>query len=390
MQPLHHERQKRHLTPRICSLILCALVLLVGCTDQQPIKIGFIGGLTGRFADLGQPGRNGAILAIEEQNARGGIDRQRIQLIVKDHQQDIEQARAQVTNLIDQGVAAIIGPLTSSMAEATVPLANERQVVMISPCATTEALTGIDDYFFRVVASTGQYAEHHAYHLHDNLNLKKFTVIYDLSNKSFAESYYHDFRTSIERLGGEIVQTETFQSGPSQSFFELASKAVSNETDGILIIASAMDTALLSQQLKKIRQDIKIATSEWSATEKLIELGGVAVEGVLFHQFFNRDSTYPAYLKFRQAYVERFGEEPGFASVASYDAAMIAIEALKQRNGRTVKETLISISKFTGSQGDVIIDKFGDTSRPAFLSTIRDGRFVILEPVDKHRESSID
>jgi branched-chain amino acid transport system substrate-binding protein len=47
---------------------------MIACTPPEPLRIGFLGGLSGRVADLGIGGRNGAILAVEMRNRQGGIN----------------------------------------------------------------------------------------------------------------------------------------------------------------------------------------------------------------------------------------------------------------------------------------------------------------------------
>ena len=66
--------------------------------------------------------------------------------------------------------------------------------------------------------------------------------------------------------------------------------------DGVSIIATSMDTAMLCQQIRKLDKNSLIIASEWAATERLIELGGKAVEGVVMVQPFDRTSTAPRYL----------------------------------------------------------------------------------------------
>lgn len=66
---------------------------LCTCTDPTPLKIGFIAGLTGRFADLGTSGRNGAMLAVELQNAQGGIRGRPVTLLIRDDEHDPLHAR---------------------------------------------------------------------------------------------------------------------------------------------------------------------------------------------------------------------------------------------------------------------------------------------------------
>ena len=66
--------------------LACALGV-TACTPPEPVRIGFIGGLSGRVADLGIDGRNGAVLAVELRNKAGGIKGRKVELLVEDDQQ---------------------------------------------------------------------------------------------------------------------------------------------------------------------------------------------------------------------------------------------------------------------------------------------------------------
>jgi branched-chain amino acid transport system substrate-binding protein len=61
--------------------------MLFGCAPPEPLKIGYLGGLSGRVADLGEAGRSGALLAVEEINGLGGVNGRKVELIVQDAQQ---------------------------------------------------------------------------------------------------------------------------------------------------------------------------------------------------------------------------------------------------------------------------------------------------------------
>ena len=113
---------------------------------------------------------------------------------------------------------------------------------------------------------------------------------------------------------------------------------------------------------------------------KLLEFGGSSVEGVLVSQFFDRESTDPAYVQFREEYMQRFGNEPGFASVNSFDAVNTVLNAMKKENTeKLTKETLNKALNFVGVQGAVEIDRYGDANRKTFLSVVRNGRFEVVK-----------
>ena len=355
-------------------------IFITSCAPDKPILLGFVGGLSGRVADLGISGRNGAILAVENINSSGGVGGRQVKLMVMDDKQTAEIADKAVNELIDQGVVAIIGPMTSSMAMHLVPIINEKEFVMMSPTVTTTYLSDKDDYFFRVSNTTKSYATVMAQYLYNSLAIKKVAVAYDLGNKAYTESWLEDFRKEFERLSGSIFTTVKFHSGPDTHLYDVVKQAMLPEVEALVISASAMDTAMLNQQVRKMGKDITIAASEWAATEKLLELGGAAVEGTIVSQFFNRNSTDQVYVKFREDYKKRFGIEPGFASVNAYDAVNIVLDAIKkQKDGKLSKKTLQSVTEYDGVQGVVKINRYGDADRKTFISVVKNNEFVVVD-----------
>jgi len=351
--------------------------ILVGCSPQEPLRIGFIGGVSGRVADLGIGGRNGAALAIEMRNKSGGIKGRKIELIVEDDKQDPEVARQAVARLIDRKVEAIIGPMTSVIGIACLPLVNAAKITMVSPTVTTAKLSGLDDYFLRVIAPTTEYARKSAdYHL-KHQGLRRIAAAYDLRNQGYSESWLADYRSALVAYGGEIVSTETFFSGDDIDFVRMAERLLKEKPDAVLVIANSVDAAMLAQQLHKRDASIQITAAEWAATERLTELGGKAVEGMAIAQFIDRDSTQPTYLAFRNAYIEQFGLEPGFAGITGFDAANVVLDALRdKRYEQTLKQAILDRRVFPGAQSEIRFDTTGDAMRETFMTVIRNGTFV--------------
>jgi branched-chain amino acid transport system substrate-binding protein len=365
---------------RLRSLFLATVSLvIIGCAPSEPVRIGFIGSLSGRAADLSIGGRNGVMLAVEQKNKAGGIHGRQIELVVEDNQMDPKSSQA-FERLQQRKVLGIIGPMTSTMGLATVPLANAAKLPVISPTVTTNQLTGIDDYFFRVIGPTRAYAKNLvAYHL-DKAKLNRIAVAIDAGNLAYVESWLGDYREAMIAAGGEIVSVSRFKSSENTSFTEIASELLGKAPNGILILGNSVDTANLAQQIRKLDPAIPISASEWAATERLIELGGQAVDGMTLSQFFDRTSTAPEYVTFRQAFLERFSQEPGFAGVTGFDAANLLIDALeRQTTGQELKAAILAKQEYRGVQGAVLLDSFGDSARQTFVTVIRNGKFEVVK-----------
>lgn len=376
----------RYLTVRIPLLGITAGLLLLlavfGCEKKtDPIQIGYVGGLTGRVAGLGIAGRDGVLLAVEEANRVGGIHGRKIIVSVKDDQQNADVARKVIEELIDEKVVAIIGHMTSSMTSISLPIINAAKMVMISPTSKSHYFTGKDDYFFRVTPSISFNAQKIAALAYQDMGLKKFAVVYDLNNRAFTESWLSEFRTSYEQMGGEIVVAREFSSGASDlSFLDLAQGLTKQKADAILVLASALDTAMIAQQLHKVNSRAQIFTSEWSFTSDLLNYGGRAVEGMISYHSFNAENRNPQYLDYKKNFVKRFGYDPSFASVLSYDATRLLLYALEQNpDPGQLKQTLLGLGAFPGLQSEIRLDQFGDVSRELFETIIVNGQFKVID-----------
>ena len=361
-------------------LIACILALMLSCQKSEPVRLGFVAGLTGRVADLGVAGRNGVQLAVEQQNAAGGINGLPVELIVKDDEQNPETARRVVAELIDQKVEVIVGPMTSSMAMAVMPQINASKSILLSPTVTTTDLGGKDDNFLRVIALTTDYASKSARYQFEKRGVRTVSIIYDSGNKSYTESWLNAFLETFSRLGGKVLLTKSFQSGKDTVFMPIVQELLAAQADSVLIVSNAVDSALICQQLRKLSPTQRITMAEWASTERFTELAGSAAEGVVVSQFLDRNDTTPRYRDFVAAYRARFNQEPGFAGVAGYDAARVAFKAYDLRKeGESIKSAMINRKDFQGVQQPLSIDRFGDADRKTFVTEIRGNKYVTVE-----------
>ena len=362
------------------ALIISGLITLSACQKQEPIRIGFVGGLTGKVADLGVAGRNGAQLAVEQRNTAGGINGRQVELVVKDDEQNPEAATRVVGELIGQNIELIIGPMTSSVAMAVMPQINASQSILLSPTVTTTDLVGKDDNFLRVMSVTTVYAAKSARYQYEKLGTRSIAVIYDTNNKSYTESWLNGFRAEFEKLGGTVVRATGFQSGKDTLFQPLVTELLAAKADAVLIISNAVDSAMICQQLRTRVPDQRIIMSEWASTERFMELAGTAAEGVVVSQFLNRDDTSKRYQDFLKEYRARFKQEPGFAGVAGYDAALAALDAYSTRKkGESLKSVITTRKNFQGVQQPLNIDRFGDADRKTFVTVIRGNQYHTVE-----------
>ena len=368
-------------------MLLISVTLMAGVSgcekEKPPLKVGFVGSLTGRYSDLGVAGRNGATLAVEHINEAGGIQGRLVELIVKDDKNDPDVAVQVDKELINEGVAAIIGHMTSAMSKAAVPLINEKKIVMVSPTTTTNDLTGLDDYFFRTgIPDLIQYQQLIRYAFHEQ-KVRKLAIVYDLTNRAFSEGWYQYAKAEFERLGGIISAPVTFTSGKSIAYADIVEELLRSNPEGVLMITSAIDTAILCQELQKAGSNLPMSSSGWAGTAELIQYGGTVVEGIVFLRTFDEQSEHKKYLEFKQQFAERFNIEPNFASAGAYNSAQLLLNALAQTDDPgSLKKAMLAQPLLHALQGDISMDQYGDPHRDVFIFTVRNGEFTHLKNLE--------
>lgn len=363
------------------TLALAAVLMLgAGCAAKQPLRIGFLGGISGRMSDLGIGGRNGAQLAIDDINAAGGVLGRTLELVTRDDEQNIETAPQRLGELYDSGVAFVVGPMTSSVAAAVLSLANERAIPLISPLAGANSLGGRADAFFRVVSDSARSAQQQAAALLGR-GVRRLVTVADTKNKVFTQNWTTAAAERFSAGGGTLALALEVEAAPGLSFAALAQRIVDARPDLVVIAFSATDSVVLVQQLRRLAPTVLIALSVWAGTEELPQLGGRSLDGVVVSQFFDRFNTTPRYLAFVERFQKRFGIAPGYQVTNAYDAMQLGVLALRAAGtdaAGPLMAALGAIREQDGLQRKLTFDEFGDCLALTYLTEIRDGRYVAM------------
>jgi len=118
--------------------------------NTEPIKIGLLTSLTATFAPWGVSVRDGMRLAVEEINAAGGVDGRLLELIERDDQSNPEEGASGLERLIEDGVVAAGGIISSDVGLSTARIAEELEVPLFLVKAGSDAILTTDSrYTFR-------------------------------------------------------------------------------------------------------------------------------------------------------------------------------------------------------------------------------------------------
>src|SRR5215813_10322958 len=152
-------------------------------TDRSTIKIGYFGDLTGPTFNFGRSAINGVLLAADEINQAGGINKRRIDVVIEDDKGSPEEAARLTAKLIDRDkVVAIIAGGTSGNSLAAAPKAQSSQVPLISPSSTDPAVTQTGNYIFRACFVDTFQGEVMASFASNTLKVKKAAILFDFNS----------------------------------------------------------------------------------------------------------------------------------------------------------------------------------------------------------------
>ncbi len=348
---------------------------------QPPIKLGFVGSISGMTSDMDVHARDGVLYAVEQVNESGGILGRKVELIIKDDKGNKKIAQKVDVELIEQGVVALIGHTTSSMTMAGKSIADRYKKVLISPTAASYQLYGKKDYVVCVNSSLREETVRLAKVVGNKLGIKKVACFYDVGNPNYSECYLKWFTHFYEKFGGKVVRTVAFNSKNMSAFWDMVSHINVGDEKGILIIAAPLHSAILTQKLRKIRKALDIFGVSWSLTSTFLKEGGKAIEGVWFCSDFDPQCKKVSYLNFCKDYRQHYAQEPDLISMLGFETVLVLKHALEKNNGSSRNLLKFIPGKYNGVQGRFVINENGDTFRDWFLLRVKNGKFTTLMKV---------
>lgn len=359
---------------------LSACLALAACDWGGPVRIGFCGPLTGRWSDLGVQGRNGATLAVEDLNARGGIAGRRVELVVADKGEAPDAAPAAVRELDRKGAAVLVGLMTSAAALAGLPEAEKAGLAVVSPTAATTELSGLADGFFRVIPDAAAYAQFQA-DLAARQGLRRVLAVLDQGNAGFTEPYAQAFGLTLAAAGGQMAGTVRLSPGSEADLQGLARSAAAANATALLALLPARSLARLALGLPALAPRLAVYTAMWGFNNEFLEMAGRQAAGVTSCLIYPFDAPPPAMAGFMAQFRSRFGHEPASSALLAYEAVTAAALALdRTRGSRTgLVEALAGLGPIPGLTGPLRFDAEGDVDRPMYWAEVRDGRIVTQE-----------
>lgn len=375
-------------------LIGAGVISLAGTVHAADIKIGIAEALTGPAAKYGVAIKNGFMLAVEEINAKGGINGNKLALLIEDEQGKKEEAITVFKKLIFQDkVMMVFGPTLSNSAFAADPIANASKIVVFGTSNTADGITAIGPYVFRNSVMESDVLPVTTKSAVKYFSLKNVAVIYG-NDDAFTKSGYDVFKNTLAAQKITVTDTETYAKG-DVDFKAQLTKIKATNPDAIVCSCLAEEAANIILQTRTLGMKQPFIGGNGFNSPKLFEIAKEAADNTIMGSPWSSENGTLANKAFIAAFKAKFSLDPDQFSAQAYDAMHVVASALGKvkltgslDKDREALRTVLPGVKIEGAAGKFAFrrapardgkDSGYDADQDAIVNIAKNGKFVLLK-----------
>ena len=370
--------------------MLAGAAMMVSCGGNQTqeesstIKVGGMGPLTGSAAMYGTTIEKGAKLAFEEINNNGGVLGKKLEYISLDEKADPIEAVNAYNKLVDEGVVAILGSVTSKPTLAVAELAAKDGMPMITPTGTQINITDAGPNVFRVCFTDPYQGSTLAKFAKDKLNAKTAAVMVNTSS-DYSDGIANAFIEQAKKEGIEIVAKEGYSDGDKD--FKAQLTKINGENPDILMVPEYYElSALIATQAREIgMKSTFVGPDGWDGIIGALDPSAYSiVDNSYFTNHYSAEDNSEKVQSFLKKYREKYNEEPTAFSALAYDNVYILKNTI-EKAGTTDKEDLVKAIKASdtdGITGHLTFDEKNNPIKAVTIIKVKDGKYIFDSVVE--------
>ncbi len=323
---------KKFLIGFVGLTVLLGFGFVTASHGQETIKIGILGPMTGPAADIGEPMMLGAKLAIEEINAKGGVQcgaaKRKLEAIVADDENTPAKSVTAAQKLINKDkVTILLGPAGSGQALAVRQVAQDNKTVMVTP-AINDTIVGPDmPFIFRSACNSSD-------QVRGIVNLfstkyKKFALLYDTTG--YGEGGATEFKKALAAKGIKPVSEESYEVN-TLNLMPQVTRIKNAGADFICWFGVGADAITVGKLMKQIGLNIPVGGSNGIAMRVTLKAAD-KLEGWVFVDTV--DGSKPQFKEYLKKFVDKYKFTPTYHPGAqAYDAIHALAQALERSQGK--------------------------------------------------------
>ncbi len=378
---------------KFLSFLLIASVLLSGCAGagaSKQLKIAILAPLSGPVPTFGVSTRDGALQAIDEWNAKGGVLGMKIVPVVEDSQCTADPAVNAANKVINQDkVHYIIGEVCSSASIPVSEVVNKAHVVQISPTSTNPSVVrdangNVKPYTFVACFNDDTQGKVMAQFAANDLKAKTAFIMYDQANdyvKGLA-TYFEQYFTAA---GGKILGKETY-SGKDTDFSTILAKVAEAQPDLVVLPDYYNVVSLVTKQAKEKGITAPfIGGDGWDSPD----LDTTAADGGYFTNHYSPAEQRPIVQNFVKTYSAKYKDDkgnprpPDALAALAYDAANILLQSIQTAGADDPDKVKDAMAKgtFEVVSGKITFDAFHTPIKPVFINHVTGGKVEFFKQI---------
>ncbi len=378
-------------TLRTLLATLALGVSLVSAQAAEPLKIGGLLETSGPVASLGQPGLEGALLAVDQINAAGGINGHPLALENINTESDNTKAVTATKRLIGAGdIAAIVGPMNSGSSFAILDIIQRAQMPMISNGGSRNIVLPAEEKKWVFLAPLTDVLVQSV--MMEDMKKRGITKIALLNADSpFGTSGREQLEKRAADHGITIVSQQAFGNA-DQDMTPQLTRVRGTDAQAVVVWATGPGQAIAVKNARQLGLDLPVYLSHAANDFNFVRLAGPAADGILIpsskiyvtDSLPDSDPQKAVIETFVKDYTAKYGKPPATFAGNAYDAVMMLAEAMKTAGGErpAVRDAIEGLKDHVGVTAVYSYapdDHFGAKADSVVMLTVKDGKFTLAQ-----------
>jgi branched-chain amino acid transport system substrate-binding protein len=374
---------------RLAAIVALALATTTTAWSQDAIKIGGLLETSGFIASLGQPGLEGAMLAVEQVNAKGGIGGKKLELININTESDNTKTVSAVKRLTEQdNVVAIVGPMNSGSSFASIDTVQRAETPMISNGGSRGiVLPAAEKRWIFLAPLTDVLVQSVMLADMKKKGIKKIALLN--SDTPFGTSGREQLEKNAGSYGITVVMQQTFGNDDKDITPQLT-KIRGSDAEATVVWATGPGLAIAVKNYRQLGIKTPVYLAHSANDFNFLRLAGEAANDVLIpsskiyviDSLPAADPQKPVLQAFVRDYQAKYNKLPATFAGNGYDATMMIAEAIgKAGTDRAkIRDAIEGLKNYVGVTAVYSYspdDHFGAQASSVVMLTVKDGKFAL-------------
>jgi branched-chain amino acid transport system substrate-binding protein len=349
---------------------------------SETIVIGMVAPMTGDLASFGKEVERGIRLAMDEINAKGGVNGKKFDLKICDDQCNPQQAAACAQKMVnDPEIFAVLGHICSSCTLAGGPIYDAAGLTVMTVNSSNPKITEQGwKHMFRSTPTDTQQGAAMVDFVTQKLGLKKIAMIY--SNDDYGMGLAQSAKDQMAAAGATLVAEETFTTGQDKDFSAQLTKIAQSQPEVLFDMGQYAEVGLIAKQrVAAGLGDVVLVAPAAAQHQEFIDLGGEGAEGAYVAVFYDLAKTTEQNQELVKKIITKYNEKPGEQVPWGYDGVYILAQAIQMGATKETMPEFMHKVDFNGVTGHIVFDEKGQViGLQGDINVVKDGQFVTYQP----------